>query len=164
MTIAGNIIMFVASIIMVLIGLAKTKKQVITWQSIQLALMGIASACLGSIPGAIANGMGFTRNLLSYNNKLTKTIQIILCILAAVSTALFNNIGWIGILPLIATLSYTWCVTTKNLKLLKGVIAFTCVLWAIHDFSIQSYIGFIFNIFTIITCIIGILRKEEAPE
>lgn len=161
MTIAGNIIMFVASIIMVLIGLAKTKKQGITWQSVQLALMGIASACLGSIPGAIANGMGFTRNLLSYNNKLNRTIQIILCIVATVSTLLFNNIGWIGYLPLLATLAYTWCVTTQNLKFLKGVIAFTCVLWAIHDFTIQSYVGCIFNIFTIITCTIGIVRKDK---
>lgn len=161
MTIAGNIIMFIASIIMVLIGLAKTKKQVITWQSVQLALMGIASACLGSIPGAIANGMGFTRNLLSYNNKLNRTIQIILCIVATVSTLLFNNIGWIGYLPLLATLTYTWCVTTQNLKFLKGVIAFTCVLWAIHDFTIQSYVGCIFNIFTIITCTIGIVRKDK---
>lgn len=159
--IAGNSIMLIASIIMVTLGFAKTKKQVVIWQSIQIALMAIATICFGSIPGTIANGIGITRNLLSYNNKLNRVAQIILCVIATLSTVIFNNIGWLGIFPWAATIIYTLCINTQKLKFLKGIIGFTCILWAIHDFAMQSYVAVVFNIFTIITCIIGMYRDND---
>ena len=163
MIVAGNIIMFIASIIMVTLGLAKTKKQIMIWQSIQIALMAIATICFGSIPGVIANGIGIARNLLSYNNKLNRVAQIILCVIATLSTVIFNNIGWLGLFPLAATIIYTLCINTQKLKLLKGIIGFTCILWTIHDFAMQSYVAVVFNILTIITCIIGMSRDTGKP-
>ena len=95
--IIGNAIMFVASLIMVCVGLLKTRKQILIWQTIQISLMGVATVFLGSIPGLIANIVGVTRNLLGYHNKLTRGVQLAICGVAIASTLLFNNIGWLGI-------------------------------------------------------------------
>jgi hypothetical protein len=154
--------MFVASLIMVCVGLLKTKKQILIWQTIQISLMGVASIFLGSIPGLIANLVGVTRNLFGYYNKLTRGVQLAICGVAIASTLLFNNIGWLGILPITAAVWYTLCMNTTDVKKLKWLIAGTLVLWLIHDVAIQSYVSAAFNMFSVVTCVIGIFRKENS--
>ncbi len=158
----GNAIMLVASFIMVCVGLMKTRKQILVWQTIQIAMMGVASIFLGTIPGMIANIVGVTRNLLSYNSKLNRTAQVLLSFAAVVSTLIFNNIGWLGFLPIAAAVSYTLCMNTPDVKKLKWLIFATLLLWIVHDFAIQSYISGAFNVFSAITCLIGIFRKENS--
>ena len=160
--IIGNAITFVASLIMVCVGLLKTKKQILIWQTIQISLMGVASIFLGSIPGLIANLVGVTRNLFGYYNKLTRGVQLAICGVAIASTLLFNNIGWLGILPITAAVWYTLCMNTTDVKKLKWLIAGTLVLWLIHDVAIQSYVSAAFNMFSVVTCVIGIFRKENS--
>ncbi len=160
--IIGNIIMLAGSLIMVCVGLFKTRRQVLIWQTIQIALMGVASMFLGTIPGLIANIVGVVRNLLSYNAKLNRTAQVLLSLAAILSTLLFNNIGWLGMLPIAAAVSYTLCMNTPDVKKLKWLIFGTLLLWIVHDFAIQSYVSVVFNVFSAITCLIGIFRKEKA--
>ena len=157
----GNAIMFVASIIMVCVGLLKTRKQILIWQTIQIGLMGVATVFLGSIPGLIANIVGVTRNFLSYHSKLNRTAQVLLSFTAIVSTIIFNNIGWLGVLPIAAAVSYTLFMNTPDVKKLKWLILGTLILWMVHDFAIQSYVSCAFNAFSIVTCLIGIFRKEK---
>ena len=160
--IIGNIIMFIASIIMVCVGLLKTKKQVLVWQTIQISLMGVATVFLGSIPGLIANIVGVIRNLLGYHGKLNRVAQILICVAAVASTLLFNNIGWFGLLPIAAAVLYTLFMNTPDVRKLKFLILVTLILWMIHDFYVKSYVSCAFNAFSIVTCVIGIFRKENS--
>lgn len=157
----GNIIMTVASIIMVCIGLLKTKKQVLWWQSLQIGLMAVASLFLGTIPGFIADIIGIVRNVLSYKSKLNKVMQVLLSLIAVICILAFNNIGWLGLLPMAAAVTYTLAINTQNVKTLKIVLLLTMIMWAVHDFAVQSYVSCAFDIFSAITCVIGILRKEK---
>lgn len=157
----GNIIMTVACVIMVCIGLLKTRKQVLWWQSVQIGLMTIASLFLGTIPGLIANIIGIVRNALSYNSKLNKITQVLLSFISVVCILVFNNIGWLGLLPMVATVTYNFTINTKNVTKLKIVLLSTSIMWAIHDFAIQSYIAGVFDILSATTCIIGIIYKEN---
>ncbi|MBQ8806002.1 MAG: YgjV family protein [Bacteroidaceae bacterium] len=159
--IVGNMIMLAGSIIMVCVGLLKTRRQILIWQTIQIALMGLASIFLGTIPGLIANIVGVVRNLLSYHSKLNRTAKILISLAAIVSTLLFNNIGWLGVLPIAAAVSYTLLMNTPDVRKLKWLIFATLLLWIVHDFAIQSYVSGVFNVFSAITCLIGIFRKEK---
>ncbi|MBQ7852739.1 MAG: YgjV family protein [Muribaculaceae bacterium] len=154
-------IMLAGSIIMVCVGLLKTRRQILIWQTIQIALMGLASIFLGTIPGLIANIVGVVRNLLSYHSKLNRTAKILISLAAIVSTLLFNNIGWLGVLPIAAAVSYTLLMNTPDVRKLKWLIFATLLLWIVHDFAIQSYVSGVFNVFSSITCLIGIFRKEK---
>lgn len=153
--------MTVACVIMVCIGLLKTRKQVLWWQSVQIGLMTIASLFLGTIPGFIANIIGIVRNVLSYNSKLNKITQVLLSLVSVVCILVFNNIGWLGLLPMVATVTYNFTINTKNVTKLKIVLLSTSIMWAIHDFAIQSYIAGVFDILSATTCIIGIIYKEN---
>lgn len=157
MIIIGNVMMFIASLIMVSLGLLKTRKQVLLGQTLQIGLMVIGSIFLGSIPGVIGNLTGVVRNLMDYFKKLNRWAQIGLSIGAAIAILLFNNIGWIGLFPLLATVLYTLLMHTPNVIHLKWLMIVTNMLWATHDIFIQSYVAFAFDVFSIITCLVGII-------
>lgn len=153
--------MTVACVIMVCIGLLKTRKQTLWWQSVQIGLMTIASLFLGTIPGLIANIIGLVRNVLSYNSKLNKVTQVLLSLISVVCILVFNNIGWLGLLPMVATVTYNFTINIKDVTKLKIVLLSTSIMWAVHDFAIQSYIAGVFDILSATTCIIGIIYKEN---
>lgn len=159
--IIGNAIALIASILMVYSGIIKQKKKILYIQSIQIGLSVISNIVLNGISGAIINSISFIRNILCYKNKLGVNEKIILTILSVVLILCFNNLGLIGILPLISTIVYLWFMTIKNITKFKMLIIFTMVLWSIYDFTIQSYISCIFDIFTILTNTISIIKIKK---
>ena len=154
----GNIIALLASLVMIYTGLIKDKSKIIYVQSIQIFLFAISNAILGGITGVITNIVSFARNILCFKNKLNLPIKILITILSIIFSIIFNNIGFIGILPLISTISYIWLMDIKDVIKFKFLIIFTLVLWCIYDFAIKSYTGGLFNLFTIITNIISIFQ------
>ena len=156
--IIGNIIALIASILMVYSGIIKKKKKVLYIQSIQIGLSIISNIVLNGISGAIINTIGFIRNILCYKNKLGIVAKIIITIVSIVLIVWFNNLGLIGYLPLISTVVYLWLMTVKDVTRFKVLIIFTMILWSIYDFTIKSYTACAFDVFTIVTNIIGIIK------
>ena len=52
-------------------------------------------------------------------------------------------------------------MTTKDIVKFKLLIIFTLVLWIIYDLTIQSYTAAVFDILTIITNIVGIIKLKK---
>lgn len=104
--IIGNIIALIASILMVYSGMLKQKKKILYFQTVQIGMSVISNIILGGITGAIINALSMIRNILCYKNKLGLKEKIIITILAIILTFKFNNLGYIGLLPLISTVSY----------------------------------------------------------
>ncbi|MBR3049191.1 MAG: YgjV family protein, partial [Bacilli bacterium] len=71
-----------------------------------------------------------------------------------------NNLGIIGLLPLISTVTYLWLMNIKDVIKFKYLMCFTMILWLIYDFSIKSYTSSIFDLFTIISNIIAIVQLK----
>ena len=112
--IIGNVIVFVAALLMVYSGIIKEKKKILYIQSLQIGLTIISNLLLEGITGAIINAISLLRNILCYKEKLGLKEKIFITILSVVLTVYFNNLGIIGLLPLIATVVYLWLMTTKN--------------------------------------------------
>ena len=159
--IIGNSFAFLASIVMASSGIVKEKKKILYVQSVQTILFIISNIVLKGISGFIINVISFIRNVLCYNDKLDFKAKIIITILASFLTLWFNNVGIIGLLPLISMVLYLWLMTTKDVIKFKMLIIITMVLWAIYDFRIQSYVSVIFDIITIIKIIIGIINTHK---
>lgn len=159
--IVGNIIALVASLLMVYSGLLKKAKDVIFVQSIQVALFAASNIVLGGISGAIVNILNLVRNVLFYNDKLSKLAKIILSILTIILCVYFNNLGIIGYLPLISAISYLWLMDVPDAKKFKYLNIFTLVLWVIYDLYILSFAAAIFDFATIITNIIAVIRLSK---
>ena len=165
--IIGNIIALIASIIMVYSGILKEKKKILYIQTIQIGLFVIGNLVLGGITGAIINALGCIKNILYYKDKLGLKEKIIITVLAVILSFVFNNAGFIGLLPLINTVFYMWLMDAKDIIKFKFLIIFTALLWLVYDLSIKSYVSVIFDFMNIIANIIAIIQiitKKKARE
>ena len=145
---------------MVYSGVIKQKKKIIYIQTLQISLSVISNMILGGITGAIINALNFIRNILCYKDKLGLKEKIIITLLAVILSIAFNNLGLVGILPLISTIVYLWLMNVKDVKKFKFLIIFTMLLWFIYDIYIKSYSSAIFDFMTIIANIISIIQLK----
>ena len=161
MIIIGNILALLASIFMVLAGLVKNKKKTIYVQSIQVFLFILSNAFLKGITGVITNIVSFIRNILCYKDVFNFRIKIVLISISIVFSLLLNNLGIIGLLPLISVVTYTFFMDIKDLTKFKILNIFATTLWFIYDIFILSYTSAIFDFMCIIANIITIYKIKR---
>lgn len=159
--IIGNIVALIASIIMIYSGYLKQKKKILYTQTIQIVLSVLSNIILGGITGAIINAISCIRNILCYKEKLNNIMKSILIILATVLSLYFNNLGFIGFLPLISTIAYILLMNTKNVIKFKYLIIFTMILWCCYDLYIKSYTSACFDVMCIITNLVSIIQINK---
>lgn len=159
--IIGNIIALIASILMVYSGMLKQKKKILHFQTVQIGLSVISNIVLGGITGAIINVLSLIRNILCYKDKLGLKEKIVITILATILTLKFNNLGYIGLLPLISTVSYVWLMNIKDVKKFKWLIVFTMLMWFIYDVVIKSYTSAIFDFMNIVANIVTLFQIKS---
>lgn len=155
--IIGNIIALIASIIMVYSGFLKQKKLILYTQSIQISLSVLSNIFLCGITSAIINTLCCIRNILCYKDKLDLKAKIILIFLAITISLKFNNLGIIGLLPVISTVAYILLMNTKDIIKFKFLIIFSMLTWLIYDIYINAYTSAIFDFISVITNIISII-------
>lgn len=155
--ILGNVVALLGSLLMVYTGLIKKKQKIILFQTIQIGLFVLSNIILGGITGAIINALSMIRNILCYKNKLGLKEKIIITILSIVLSLSFNNLGIIGLLPVISTVTYIWLIDIKNVSKFKILIIFTMILWFIYDMTIKSYTSAFFDFMNICANIISII-------
>ena len=160
MVLAANIVSFAGCILMVAIGLIKGRKKILTVQCIQWALMGTSNLMLGGITGFISDFLSIVRNIFGLKFTLTPAIKGVFIAIQIVLSALFNQNGLIGWLPAIAAVIFT-LIVDKNEIIIKLAVILAQLMWMIFDISIQNYTSFIFDIFTIISCCVGIWRAKK---
>ncbi len=156
--IIGNIIGLLGSSFMVIGGYLKNKNHAITAQTMQLLFLSISNLILGSLSGFINNLINCVRNVFSVKNKLTIPIKLIIIILSIILTIKYNNLGVIGYLPLINNIIFIIFMNTKSDLNFKFLTIFYMSLWLIHNIYIKAFTTSIFNIITIITCLIAIYK------
>ena len=161
--IIGNTIAFVAAILMVYTGLVLRKNKILILQIIQMFLLMISNLILGGITGAISNVIGCIRNYLCYKDKMNTITKMLIIIITTAISLYFNNLGIIGLLPIMSTILYTWLIDSKNIIYFKLSIVITMIMWCIYDFNIKSYIMMVIDFLTVITTSISIykLRKKK---
>jgi hypothetical protein len=159
--IIGNIIALIASILMVYSGLLKDKKKILYIQTVQIGLSVISNIILGGITGAIINAISMIRNIICYKDKLGLKEKIIITFFAVILSIKFNNLGMIGLLPLISTVTYIWLMNVKDVRKFKLLIAFTMLMWLIYDIVIKSYTSAIFDFMNLIANIITMFQMKK---
>ncbi len=152
--IIGNIIALLASLLFVYSGILKQKNKILIAQSIQKGLSTISNIVLKGYSGAIIHVISLIRNLLCYYEKLNIVSKIIITLITIALTIIFNNLGLIGLLPLISSLIYLWFMDVKDIVKFKYLMLITIILWGIYDLTVKSYTSFEFNVFSAITIII----------
>lgn len=159
--IIGNVIALVASLLMVYSGILKEKKKILYVQTVQIGLSVASNIVLGGITGAIINAISMIRNIICYKEKLGTKEKIIITILSVSLSLIFNNLGLIGILPVVSTVTYVWLMNIKDVKEFKLLIAFTMLMWLIYDIYIKSYTAAIFDFMNLFANLVTIPKVKN---
>lgn len=152
----GNVIMLIGSVIMVLSGFAKNKNNAVVLQTVQIGIMAFGMVVLGSFGCAIVNLFSCARNILSYKGKLNYMMKACLVVFSTGVSLFVNNLGIIGILPIICFILYTLFMNTEDFVKFKLLVIAGSICFTIHDFYVQSYTSAIFDVFTIVASAISI--------
>lgn len=152
----GNIISFAGALLMVAIGFLKRRRDILLAQSAQFVLMGVGNLVLGGLTGAAANALSIVRNLFCLKRQLTVPLALALAAVQAALTVGLNDRGWIGWLPVAATVSYT-LVINADAPVLKAASVFGQLCWAVYDLTMRNYASFAFDVLTVLSNLWGIL-------
>lgn len=161
MLVIGNIVAFIAASFSIIMGISKNREKMIYVQTFQFLIYAIANFILGGFSGAVASVIGAVRNILCYKEKLTKLAIILIVIISTVLTLLFNNLGFIGLLPLINTIIYTVFINVKNPLKFKILYLVVVLLWFIYDVTIKAYTSAVFDIISITSSFIIIFKMYK---
>lgn len=167
--IIANVIDFVAALIQVGSGSIQKKSNILVVQIIQLLMQGVSMLLLGGITGAISNVLSCYRNYLCYKEKLNRVWKGILIAASVAMTLLFNNQGWLGIIPVAVCTVYILLMDVKDPIKFKLLVTLSFVPWIIYHFALKLYVAAIFDAVSVVTsavtlCLMMRGKKREDVE
>ena len=161
--IIGNLCTLVAMGFNALSTTRKTTKGVLMTQNAAQAVYAASAIVLGGYSAAVQNVVSIVRNFVATLKNSNKYVEWTLVILGVVLGIWVNNLGWIGLLPVVGTLQYTLAIFRFKDDERKVKISFliSSVSFVVFNFAIQNYVGVAADSFVSITTMIMLLKKSN---
>ena len=138
--IIGNIFSFLASVCTAVSVVKRNKTDFMYWQVGNTICAIMTNLVLHSFSGVTTNSVSLVRNILAYKKKLSFSITLGILTLSIILGFVFNNRGFIGILPVLSSAGYTLCIyLTKNEQQLRYALIADLSVWATYYLYIQAY-------------------------
>lgn len=133
----GNGVSLAAAGFMAASCLVKSKRDVFLCQFSECLLLAAASVFFGSLAGTAVLALSALRNLLVAAGKYPKALMYLFLFLTLLLGVLVNTKGFIGLLPVAATVEYTvCCYYLKGLKATRYSIFVNVAIWVVYSFLI----------------------------
>lgn len=155
--ILGNALSLFGAGLMAAIGLLKKRRTILLVQCVQFGVMGAANLVLGGITGGLSAVVSIARNLLCAAGRMTRPVKLLFTALLLLFGALSGPEGWVGLLPLLSSVLYTWLLDVGDARALKGSLILAQLFWVIYDYTLSNYVAFVFDIATILSNAVSLL-------
>ena len=143
----------------------KRKENILKWQVANTSFVILANLFLKGYSGMATNVVCLVRNILGAKGRLGKTSTVILTILIVAGGVAVNNRGWLGLLPVIASVEYSVCMyLCKDAQQLRLALAVNVALWAVYDFAIGSYPMFATDVIVAGASLFNVFRFQREKE
>ncbi|MDE6427215.1 MAG: YgjV family protein [Ruminococcus sp.] len=159
--IIGNFFSMGSMILIMVGGLVKTKSRFILIQLIHNILAVVSGLLICAPTAVISAATSCVRDYITYKNKMTFNISLIIAAMTVIMAVVCNGAEMFGYVPLIAMIPYAFLIAKTDNIQTKFLTIYTMILWCIYDFGTKNYIGSIFDVITITTCINGIFELKE---
>ena len=138
--IIGNFFSLLAATCLVISVIKKNKNDLVLWQLRAIIFSVFSCFALKAFAALITCITDLIRNTLAWKNKLTFRLTILLVALSIVIGLIINNLGFIGLLAIVASASYTiFMYTTKNEQQMRWALVLNQSLWVIHNLYIMAF-------------------------
>ena len=158
----GNGVFFLGAVILMSLGIIRTKRNILIAQIVQEGLMGAGMLILGGFSGFLADMVAIVRNLVCIRWKFSTGWKIAFIAAQAGIYAAVGSEGLYGWMPVLAMCLFTWFLDTENVVLLKVLIVVMQLMWLVYDISIVNYVGMVVDVVSAITNTVGIFLIKRA--
>lgn len=130
----ANFLTLLATCCFILSLMAKSKRGLTALQIADALFHIVAIVMVGGYSGAVVMLVALTRNILVYTNKINKNLTVMLLVCGGVIGLLVNVKGFVGLIPIVASSTYsvTLCNKKSTLKQIKISLVANTSLWAIY--------------------------------
>ena len=144
----------------------KTAKSMHVAQTVTQALLGFSSLFLGGYSAVVQNVVSIIRNLAALKEKSHKAIEYALIVMGVALGIAFNNLGWIGWLPIVSNFVYSVSVFQfkNDERSLKIAFAVCVALYIVFNFKILNYVGTASNVVVFSTAALSLIRGGRADK
>ena len=134
-------------------------------QCLSYFLYGAGSFISKGYSAAIQNGVSILRNLVACANIQGKFVEWGMVVLAVVLGVTFNNMGFVGLLPVISNFIYSVAVfkLKNNERSLKVVFIICVSMFAIFNLMIMNVVGVFANSSVAFMTFLYLLRSNKQP-
>lgn len=159
----GNILSFIGSAFLIMSTFCKSKKKLMLFQSINAFICAVGNIFLKGYSGLVVNLIAGIKNLMVYFDRMTKTITYIIVILVCILGVMFNNRGFIGILPIIATVEYSIIVCKKDSTTqdIKVALSINVLLWIAYNIYCIDIVGAVIHTVLLVTTLWNLLKDKQ---
>jgi len=144
----------------------KTVSGMLWVQNASQLLYGISSMVLKGYSGTAQNVVCIIRNLTIIKGINNKFVQWCLIIAGVVLGLCFNNLGVMGLLPIIANLQYTLAVFhfKNNERAIKISFLINALLFAFFCAVIWNFVGICTNLVVAVITATFLIKTKQATE
>lgn len=142
----------------------KTAKGVLLVQTFTMLLYILSTLCFNAYSAVVQNVFGMIRNIFAIKKYNSKILQVALVVLPAIIGVMVNNQAFIGLLPVIANLEYSVGIFLFRDKVipLKLALLANYAMFAVFNFAVQNYVGFVNSNILMIYDIIAIVKAVKS--
>lgn len=142
-----------------------SKEKILICMTISNLIISIQFFLLNAITGGIISIINVIRCIVFYllkkeNKKTSMLVLIIFEIIVIISGIISWQNIW-SILPIIATLTYTYGIWQDDVLKIKYISAIIGTEWSIYDIIVKAYVGFVQGIIQVISSIIAITKYKK---
>ena len=161
--IIGNVCSLLAMVTDSVSSTRKTAKGVLLVQSLSQLIYFIGTVVLKGYSGAVQNAVSILRNFVAIRDIRSKYVEWALVGLGVVLGLAFNNLGFMGLLPVIANLQYTIAVFRfqDNQRALKISFAIAVGMFAVFNIAIFNVVGVVSNSVVFVTTLAVLLKSGK---
>lgn len=149
----------------------KSRQKVLILNFLSQISFGAAYILLGAWSGLSMVGIALVRNTIfiideSKNGKrenmnITDISVLISMYIISIISAIYTYESIFSLLPVIATMIYTYAVCQKNIRIYKFLGIPIEILWTGYNLYIKSVFGILLEIIMLTSCTIGYFRETK---
>lgn len=153
----AEIFSLLSSLSLIIGSIQKTHKRIIVLSMVESILVIISESLFGATAGVITTVVLLIIDFMNFVDKDNKCLTIILMIALAI-IGIITMETWYDLLPMIASIVYTWLIVYKKKLITEMGLLINTILWLIYDTHIGSIIYTIMDSIVVTLCIIEIIK------
>ena len=145
----------------------KNPKRVFIYQFIENLVLSLSSLVFGSYSAAVSTLLSTAKSFVIVKGRYTKKIMIFFVVAIAVLGILTNTKGLIGLLPVIATVQFTYCnYRFTDIKGIKWTFIVNLLIWDVYAFWIKDFSSGIAWAITLVVTVVSLMtiKAKEAAQ